>query len=84
MELINLKNSCGLVEIQPTNEGLTWSNNQPDGSCNWERLDYVLANTNWFNSVFNMHVSILERVASDHSPLLLNVEENKFKGNRIF
>lgn len=44
----------------------------------------MLANTNWFNSSFNIQCSILERVAYDHSPLLFNTEANKFEGNRIF
>lgn len=28
MNLINLKNQCGFLEIGPSNEAFTWSNNQ--------------------------------------------------------
>lgn len=84
LDLIHLKNAYGLTKLSPVNEAFTWSNNQLDGSCIWERSDYVLANPSWFNSIYNMQVYVLERIALDHSPLLLKLNVNHFQGKQIF
>lgn len=80
MDLISLKNSCGFLEISPIYKAFTWSNNQPVGSQIWKMFNYVFANTLWFSTNHSSSVTILERVASDHSPLLLTIEINAFQG----
>lgn len=84
MDHISLKNSCGFSEIGPVNDAFIWSNNQSPSNCIWERIDYVFANTIWFNTNLASNVTVLERVASDHAPLLISFEDNIFYGNHIF
>lgn len=84
MDLITLKNDCSLTNLSPSNEAFTWLNNQPENSRIWERLDFALANPLWISSKFSVQVFVLERIASDHSPLLLKIENQQFQGKRVF
>jgi hypothetical protein len=57
----------------------TWANNQI--SPTYEKLDCVLATTEWEENYLLTTVQALPRVISDHAPLLLNSGETSTRGS---
>lgn len=67
--------SCDLEEVQFKGSPFTWWNCRIGSDCIFERLDRMLSNQlmqNWFN---HMEVEHLARTGSDHTPILLHMEE---------
>lgn len=84
LDLLNLMNYCSFTEVAFSDNSFTWCNNQPGQSRIWERLDYVLANPARIDTCFKSNVDVLERLASDHSHILLSIFEDRFSGKHIF
>ncbi|XP_038983681.1 uncharacterized protein LOC120111194 [Phoenix dactylifera] len=62
----------GLVDLGFSGPRFTWCNNQSGRARVWERLDRVVASTDWLIRFPSYRVSHLTRIASDHCPLLFS------------
>ncbi|CAM8930538.1 unnamed protein product [Rhodiola kirilowii] len=65
---------AGVSDVGFKGNPFTWCNNQRGESRVWERLDRVLYNDQAFCKFPNMQVQHLDRVKSDHCPLLIDLE----------
>lgn len=61
-----------------TGSRFTWARRQ----CH-ERLDWALVNEEWVEAFRSTTVEHLPRVASDHSPILIKIEENRPKAKNF-
>ncbi|OMO85770.1 Endonuclease/exonuclease/phosphatase [Corchorus olitorius] len=68
--------SCFLTEVKAKGLHYTWSNRRGDDQVTWERLDRAFANAKWFELNGEAVLENLPITASDHSPLLLNLERS--------
>lgn len=76
---------AGLTDAGFQGNKYTWSNNQQGYSRIWERLDRVLINGESIASSNDIKVTHLARIASDHSPLLIQLTTPpQRKGRFIF
>lgn len=76
---------AGLSEIEYEGDRFTWCNNQQGSNRLWERLDRIFRNGEAFVSLPALKCSHLNRISSDHSPLLLTVaKQHKHKSRFIF
>lgn len=66
---------CGLENAWFVGSPFTWSNGHT-----WRQLDKVVSNTHWYNFFSLFWVTHLNRMASDHSPLLLSCDKNVARG----
>lgn len=62
-----------LSDLGFSGPGVTWCNNQDPPSRVLKRLDRALANEKWLELFPETTVKVLPRIASDHSPLLLDL-----------
>ncbi|KAJ0961245.1 hypothetical protein J5N97_000791 [Dioscorea zingiberensis] len=62
----------------------TWCNNQRGGARIWARLDRVIVNGNWYDSLASYNIKHLAKCQSDHCPILIHCGFNKNKGKRPF
>ncbi|XP_027169490.1 uncharacterized protein LOC113769223 [Coffea eugenioides] len=61
-----------LTDLGFSGSQFTWCNNRWGRAMVWKCLDRVLVNQDWLSLGVNTTVAHLNRVASDHSPLLLS------------
>lgn len=71
--------SFDLRGIALTGRQFTWANSLP--SPTYEKLDRVLMTTEWESKYPLVSVQALDRVLSDHTPLLLDTGSAAFSGN---
>lgn len=72
----------GLIEIDLRNRKYTWTNNQEN--LIMARIDRVFMSTD-FEKVFPLaRVKALDRIPSDHNPLLVDFGDNQFYGKKRF
>ncbi|XP_020680369.1 uncharacterized protein LOC110098015 [Dendrobium catenatum] len=62
----------------------TWCNNKDGSSRIWERLDKCLLNSSALQLMPFGKVKHLARVASDHSPIVFNMDARKINRNKSF
>ncbi|XP_074266935.1 uncharacterized protein LOC141590228 [Silene latifolia] len=74
---------CGVDDLHSTGCEMTWTNKQDIDSIVWSKLDRALANSSWLNTFPGTCVSFLPSGISDHSPVLVNVFEDKHIGSRF-
>lgn len=68
----------------PVSGGLfTWMGMRSAGRV-WKKLDRLLFNDSWLITFPGSSISLLSRLTSDHSPLLLQVDFNQYAGPRPF
>ncbi|KAL0402196.1 UNVERIFIED_CONTAM: hypothetical protein Slati_4249500 [Sesamum latifolium] len=69
-----------LIDIGFTGDPFTWVNNREYPNTVRKRLDRVCGNSQWITSWPNTQVSHLERIYSDHAPLLVKraIEKTKW------
>ena len=67
----NCLDSCNLLNLGFNGPRFTWTNKRQDGLV-MKRLDRVLCNPEWKHSFEEANVIHLPRIASDHSPILIN------------
>ena len=60
----------GLYEMDNTEEYYTWSNKHKEGTV-YSRIDRVLGNVGWFQSLCDTVLKILPPSVSDHALLLV-------------
>ncbi|KAJ4726796.1 Ribonuclease H domain [Melia azedarach] len=70
---------CGLEDVGFTGSPFTWTNGRTR-----RRLDRVVANPQWASHFSVFRVSHLNRTASDHSPLLISLEQSTTRGPSRF
>lgn len=66
-----LAQQAALIDLGYKGPAFTWSNNQFDGTLIMQRLDRVLATTDWTALFPAVAVYHLPRFNSDHHPILL-------------
>lgn len=64
---------CRMIDLGLSGARFTWSNRRPITSLIQERLDHVFANSKWNALYPDAYVQHLERVHSDHYPVLLSL-----------
>ena len=69
----NCLDNCNLLDLGFNGPRFTWTNKRQDGLV-MKRLDHVLCNPVWKHSFEEANVIHLPKVASDHSPILINTE----------
>ncbi|KAL4278069.1 hypothetical protein GQ457_03G015870 [Hibiscus cannabinus] len=81
---LDFMNNSGLIEL-PIKGGLfTWSNRRKDDDEITERIDKILVSSEW-SLAYPKAIGILEAaVASDHNPILLQIEGLKKKRRKAF
>ncbi|OIT01199.1 hypothetical protein A4A49_10719 [Nicotiana attenuata] len=80
LDFIECLNECGLHDASFTGSMFTWCDNRDPPTTIWKRLDRLVNNTSWFDSISNTSVTHLSRACSDHAPLLvkMSLETNSF------
>ncbi|XP_074305709.1 uncharacterized protein LOC141640930 [Silene latifolia] len=67
--------SCNLDDIAGTGADMTWTNKQDSLTRVWSKLDRALVNQQWITSFPTSHALFLESGLSDHSPVVVQVQE---------
>lgn len=62
----------GLIELNPSNKRFTWTNNQDQVIMN--KIDRIFVSTSWEAHYPLTRVKAVDRVPSDHNPLILDTE----------
>ena len=75
-EFRNCLNACNMIDLGFSGPKYTWSNCHDMISLIMERLDRVLANSNWRILFPEASVTHLPRTHSDHCPVFLNLCPN--------
>ncbi|KAG7594038.1 Zinc knuckle CX2CX4HX4C [Arabidopsis thaliana x Arabidopsis arenosa] len=73
----------GLHEVKPYGGLYTWIGNRSTGTVK-SKLDRIVATADWKNQFPKALVQLLDWIGSDHRPLLLQTENNKWKGTKQF
>ncbi|CAL9217594.1 unnamed protein product, partial [Arabidopsis halleri] len=76
-------NVCGHHEVKTYGVDYTWIGNRSSVTIK-SRLDRVVATTDWKDKFPKALVQLLDWVGSDHRPLLLNTDNNKWRGTKLF
>lgn len=74
---------CGLHEVKTFGGKYTWAGNRYTYSIK-TKIDRVFSTSRWQDTFPKAHVKMLSWIGSDHRPLLLNTEDNKWKGKKYF
>jgi hypothetical protein len=78
----NWINLWGLIELDPNNRAFTWTNNQDTPIL--ARLDKIFVSTEWNTNFPLTRVKILNRLPSDHNPLLMDTGESMARPQNKF
>ncbi|CAE5958045.1 unnamed protein product [Arabidopsis arenosa] len=73
----------GLHEVKTYGGLYTWIGNRSTGTVK-SKLDRIVATADWKNQFPKALVQLLDWIGSDHRPLLLQTENNKWKGTKQF
>ncbi|CAE6132178.1 unnamed protein product [Arabidopsis arenosa] len=76
-------NISGLQEFRTFGGPYTWIGNRSCGTIK-SKLDRVLASADWQEQYPKAKVQLLDWCGSDHKPLLLQTEDNKWRGKKLF
>lgn len=72
----------GLIELNPGNKRFTWTNTQHPPILS--KIDRIFVSTSWEAHYPLASVKALDRLPSDHNPLLLDAGENTSFGKKKF
>ncbi|WOL01677.1 hypothetical protein Cni_G10394 [Canna indica] len=67
----------GFFEASFTGAQYTWANNRKRDACIQARLDMAIYNEYWLNRNIIIKVKHLQRIKSDHRPILVSCEKEK-------
>jgi len=70
-----------LIELNTSNKRFTWTNNQTPILA---KIDRIFVSTAWESAFPLVTVKALERLPSDHNPLVLNTGDNALFGKKRF
>ncbi|XP_020873965.1 uncharacterized protein LOC110226467 isoform X2 [Arabidopsis lyrata subsp. lyrata] len=76
-------NVSGLHEVKTFGGVYTWIGNRSAGTIQ-SKLDRVVATAEWKDKYPKAMVQLLDWIGSDHKPLILHTEDNKWKGKKLF
>ena len=79
----NVVDDCGFMDLGFTGPRFTWTNNRPR-DMTWERLDRVLATTDWVMLFPSVRVHHLDGKFSDHKPLWFRTEPISQPSKKLF
>lgn len=82
-EFANFLNQKSLIEIPSSGNWFTWTNNRKFDDVVWERLDRAICNFEWINWLPHTYYEVLP-TASDHSPILIHMEQQHHAKKRYF
>ncbi|XP_074313550.1 uncharacterized protein LOC141648729 [Silene latifolia] len=68
---------CQLDDLTSSNCEYSWTNKHHDGTRGWSGLDRALVNANWMQNFPSSNAVVMVHGISDHSPILVNVFEDK-------
>ncbi|XP_074266898.1 uncharacterized protein LOC141590190 [Silene latifolia] len=68
--------SCKVDDIAGTGADMTWTNKQDSLTRVWSKLDRALVNQQWIASFPTSHALFMESGLSDHSPVVVQVQED--------
>jgi len=71
-----------LMELNPSNKRFTWTNNQDNPIL--AKIDRIFVSGSWDAAFPLASVKALERIPSDHNPLVVNSGVNSFFGKKRF
>ena len=75
----------GLINLGYTGPTFTWTRGNSSQTFKGERLDRAVCTVEWSTLFPDANVSVLLRINSDHSPLLINIEGGgNYSDNRLF
>ena len=77
LEFISVIEACGLVDMGYSGQNYTWCNHRKNGDRVWKRLDRGMVNDNWLEKMPQSSITHLPAVGSDHSPLLMEMNNNQ-------
>ena len=72
---------CGLTDLGCKGRIFTWSNRRYRPNFIEERLDRFLCNSEWGNRFHDLAATNLESWSSDHSPVIMEMEERGIEVN---
>ncbi|XP_058752220.1 uncharacterized protein LOC131625373 [Vicia villosa] len=72
LEFSNFIDNNNLVDIPTKGNFFSWTNSRAGSELIERRLDRALCNPIWLSNTTNLQVSTLNRLRSDHFPILLN------------
>jgi len=72
----------GLIEFSTSNKSFTWTNKQDIPT--FAKIDRIFVTTEWESAFPLASVKALERLPSDHNPLVLNSGDNVSFGKKRF
>ncbi|XP_077228456.1 uncharacterized protein LOC143861414 [Tasmannia lanceolata] len=75
---------CSLHDLKSVGETLSWSNNSRVGDLKLRRLDRALVNDDWISSFPNSFVKYKSSIISDHSPLVIHLQDCEPKDPKPF
>ncbi|WOK94327.1 hypothetical protein Cni_G03029 [Canna indica] len=75
---------ANLIDLNFTGPKFTWCNNKKGEARILTMLDRAFSNLAWLNSFGNSTVKHFVRTASDHNPLLLNLNPDMSRKNKLF
>ncbi|PKA63449.1 hypothetical protein AXF42_Ash005344 [Apostasia shenzhenica] len=70
---------AGLEDAEYSGNPYTWSNSRLS-----ERIDRAFINNVWISHFNDTVISHLDRIGSDHAPILIEVKDNNYKGKPSF
>lgn len=73
---------CGFADLGFVGQKLTWCKRLTGGVTVWERLDRVVANTEWISLFPGYSITHLNTVFSDHKPLSIQIEGLPIRNQR--
>ncbi len=77
LEFISIIEACGLIDMGYKGQNYTWCNHRRDGARIWKRLDRGLTNDKWIETMPHSSITHLPSVGSDHSPLLMEINDTQ-------
>uniref|UniRef100_A0A8C0UC45 Reverse transcriptase domain-containing protein n=1 Tax=Cyanistes caeruleus TaxID=156563 RepID=A0A8C0UC45_CYACU len=84
LEFLSMIEDCGLTDLGYYGSKYTWSNGRGPNSIVWKRLDRGLANDSWLAAHSATTITHLASAGSDHSPLLMELNDRRTNSIRYF
>lgn len=66
--------NAGLIKLGYSGSRFTWCNIRMGAARVWERIDRVLATTDWLQRFSGYQVQYLSRMASNYCPILISTD----------
>ncbi|XP_019251335.1 PREDICTED: uncharacterized protein LOC109230274 [Nicotiana attenuata] len=84
LDFIECLNECGLQDAGFIGSIFTWCDNRDPPSTIWKRLDRMVYNSAWFDTLNATTVTHLSRACSDHAPLVVKINNETTQHIKYF